>query len=311
MGTVHPIRAEKKKMWFVRDKATGGIVFTGETYDDHVAAWGDCQVEVDSGMWGQARIAASLEAKHGESAVKEFAKDVGKGKSWIYEMVAAHRTFGQNSSQLELLSFTHHVEAAKARDPRDALEKAHDGHWSVKELKRYVETGLEPGERSEIDASVLADAIDMGEPVGDQEIVADRVMITFLMDALKTVTELVDKCPRPKFSSDVLGSWKDEINDHLEQLTLGVLKEKVIKAWRDGYREEAQIASVTGIPTSEIRPVMMAYKREGIFEKVVRTKTAMAKGTQPWIWHLVGEPIGSDATGREFKRPPQKKYKDD
>lgn len=307
MGTVHAMpAAPKKPQWFKRDKS-GAVVFAGETFDDHVQAWGDCQLEVDSGLWGQARIAGSLETKYGEGGVKEFAKEVGKGKTWIYDMAGAFRAFGQNSGQLEYLSFTHHVEAAKDDNPQEALEKAHDGGWSTKQLQHYVETGLEPGEKSGINAAALASAIDPNVPAENIEGVADRAMIAFLTETLGVVSGLVTKCPRPKFASDVLGGWTGDINDHLEQIALHVLKERVIKAWKDGYREEAQIAGVTGIPTSEIHAAMMAYQRDKVFEKVRRTKTAMAKGTAPWIWHLVGEPIGTDANGREFKRPRKKR----
>lgn len=283
----------KKKTWFVRDKS-GVIVFAGESYDDHVHAWEDCQNEVDAGLWAQARIAASLESKYGDGGIKDFAKDVEKGKTWIYDMAKTYRVFGQNSSQLEYLSFTHHVEAAKARNPKEALEKAHDNGWKVRDLRHFVETGLEPGEKSGIDPSALAGSIDPDVPAENVQGVADRAMISFLTETLTTIADLITKCPRPKFASDVLGSWRDEVNEHLEQLALDVLKNKVIKAWKDGYRQEGQIATATSIPASEIHAVMLAYKREGIFEKVERTKTAMAKGTKPWIWHLVGEPIGSD-----------------
>lgn len=308
--------SDKKDRWFTRSK-DGGIIFRGESYEDHVAGWSDAELTIEGGLWGQARVAASLTTKYGDRDVKRFAHDVHKSGRWIWDMARTGRVFGEKCSQLHYLSFTHHVEAAKAakdddiQPAIDALNKAHDGEWSTKELQRYVETGLEPGEKSEIDASALVPAIDMESPADDLKMVADRAMITFLMEARTTISDLIGKCPRPKFTTDVLDSWNDEINDHLEQLTLGVLKTKVIQAWKDGYREESQIASITNIPTSEIRAVMMAYKREGIFEKVARTKTAMAKGTQPWIWHLVGEPIGSDANGREFKLLKKKIAKDD
>lgn len=303
-----PLPEAKKEHWFVRSK-DGCITFRGETYEDHVDAWGDAQIEIEGGLWGQARVAASLVTKHKERTVRRFAHDVHKSTQWIWDSARAHRVFGEKQSQLYYLSFTHHVEAAKAakdddiQPAIDALNKAHDGEWSTKQLQRYVETGLEPGEKSEIDASALAQAsIDVELPADDLKALADRVMITFLMEALASVADLAGKCPRAKFTSDVLDSWRDEINDHLEQLTLSVLKAKVIQAWKDGYREEPQIASLTSIPTSEIHGVMMAYQRAGIFEKVKRAKTDFGKGTCPWIWHLVGEPVGTDATGREFKR---------
>lgn len=213
-----------------------------------------------------------------------------------YQRVASQVPFDVRTSNLE---WSVHREVAGLPKPRqvEVLRKAaaDPKKWTKRATQRYVETGLEPGETSEIDAAALAGASLNAElPAEDLKAVADRAMITFLLGALTTVADLVQKCPRPKFTSDVLDSWTDEINDHLEQLSLGALKEKVVKAWRDGHREEPQIASVIGIPTKDVRGVMMAYKREGVFEKVERTKTAMGKGTRPWIWHLVGEPLGSD-----------------
>lgn len=164
--------------------------------------------------------------------------------------------------------------------------------WTKRAVERYVETGLEPGEKSGINATALASVATVVGP--DLRIIGNQAMISFLQDVHQSVNDLKLKCPHPKFVTDVLDGWSDEINDHLEQLSLDVLKDKVIRAWKDGYRQESQLASMTGIPTSEIHGVMMAYKREGIFEKVDRSKTKMAKGTPPWIWHLKGEPIGSD-----------------
>lgn len=167
--------------------------------------------------------------------------------------------------------------------------------WTKRAVERYVQTGLEPGEKSGIDAAALSlAAVPTGtQPGDDLKLIADRAMIGFLQETLSVIADRKTKCPRPKFVIDVLDSWLDDINDHLEQLTLNVLKDKVIAAWRKGKREEKQIAAATGIPTGEIHGVMMAYKREGVFEKIKRAKTKRAKGMQPWIWHLVGEPVGS------------------
>lgn len=168
--------------------------------------------------------------------------------------------------------------------------------WTQRGVKRYVETGLEPGEKSGINALALAQATDSAKlrPGEDLKLVADRAMIGFLQETRTEVSELKIRCPRPKFVTDVLDSWLDEIDDYLEQLTLGVLKDKVTQAWKQGHRQESQISKITGIPASEIHGVMKAYERDGLFEKIQRQKTKMAKGTPPRIWHLKGEPVGTD-----------------
>ena len=137
--------------WFTRAR-DGSLEFHGESFEDHVGAWVDAQNTIDGGLWGQALVAASLETKYGDGGVKDFAARVGRGKTWIYDMARAYRVF-KDSSQLESLSFTHHVEAAKLGsedDPAPAIEalsKAHEKRWNTKELQSYVETGIEPEPR--------------------------------------------------------------------------------------------------------------------------------------------------------------------
>jgi hypothetical protein len=221
-----------------------------------------------------------------------------------YQFVAEKVPFAVRTANVEW-SIHRAVAGESPARQKALLEKAAADRdkWTFRAMRRYIETGLEPGETSDIDAAALALAsVNTELPAEDVKAISDRAMINFLLEALTAVSGLTQKCPRPKFSSDVLGSWTDEINDHLEQLSLGAIKDKVIKAWKSGRREESQLASVIGIPSKDVHGVMMAYKREGIFEKVERAKTKMGKGTKPWIWHLVGEPTGTDAHGREFKR---------
>ena len=126
-------------------------VFAGETYEEHVEAFSDAQLQVDSGLWDQAEIAASLVKIHGEGTVKRFAHDVKRSGSWIWDLIRTFRAFPDKSSRLYYLSFSHHVEAAKAggkgaviEDPAEALNAAHDEEMSTRELAHYVETGEKP-----------------------------------------------------------------------------------------------------------------------------------------------------------------------
>lgn len=134
-----PPQAEK---WFSRD-GTGKLVFYADSYDEHVSAWTAAQTAIDAGLWGQAMVAASVETKYGQSSVEEFAKDVRRSAGWVRDMARAYRTF-EFTSQLADLTFTHHVEAAKADDPHEALAKAGVKGWTCKELQGYAETGIEP-----------------------------------------------------------------------------------------------------------------------------------------------------------------------
>lgn len=149
-----PPQAEQ---WFTRD-ATGSLVFTGQTYNDHLQAWTAAQTAVNAGLWGQAMVAASLDTKYGSKAVEEFAADVRRHPSWIYDMARAYRVF-QFSSQLENLSFTHHIQAAKAYDPQETLAKAFEKGWNCKELQDYVETGIEPQPKESPERKLKDEAI--------------------------------------------------------------------------------------------------------------------------------------------------------
>lgn len=214
-----------------------------------------------------------------------------------YQYVAEKVPFAVRTAGLDW-SVHRAVAALPAPRQKEILQRASKDKetWTKRAVERYVETGLEPGEKSGINPSVLAQATGSAKPQPgeDMKIVADRAMIGFLEETRAELCDLKAKCPRPTFVTDVIDSWLDDIDDHLEQLTLSVLKSKVIRAWKDGRRQESQIASMTGIPKSEIHGVMKAYERDGVFEKINRQKTKMAKGTAPWIWHLKGEPIGSD-----------------
>jgi hypothetical protein len=149
----------------------------------------------------------------------------------------------------------------------------------------------------------VADIETQAEAEGPVETPEDRLMMDHLMEAQQVISDLKAKCPRQKFVVDVYDGWLEELSDHLEQFALESLKDKVVSAWRSGKYQENEIASLTNIPKDQIHSVMKAYEREGVFQKIQRRKTAMAKGTRPWIWHLSGEPIGSD-----YERVPRHRY---
>jgi hypothetical protein len=304
---------EKEEVAFTAAK-DGLPIFHGVTYEEHLEAWRHVTESVECRMWALAAIVASLERSRGAAAVVEFAKDVSVSKSRLYSMAKTYRAF-ENSKRLENRSFHLHTVAAEADNPVAAINKADSHGWTTRQLERYIETGLEPGETSGINAEALAiatsePAIDTTAakdeesedsplvPGPDLKAIANHAFRDFLLEFLGNIRTLKTKCPNPKFSSDVLDYIEEEINEYLEQLLLDDLKAKVIKAWGLGSHQENQIASACGIPSKEIHGVMMAYKREGLFEVIKRAKTTGAKGKPPWKWHLVGQPIGSD-----YQRP--------
>lgn len=276
----------------------GGMpTFAGSTYEDHLKAWREVVSDVETDLWKLGSVAASLVRTQGDSDVVKFAKEVGLSKSRIYEIAKTYKTF-QISGRPEKLSFSHYEEAAESEDPVAMIGLAKRKEWSARELKRYIETGLEPGEKSEIRADVLGMAQPNQETIKtlipEIQVLKDKVMIEFCLEIRRVLDELGQRCPNAKFKANVLDSWKEELDDHLERFELESWKDLVIHAWAKGHHQENQIAEFAGIPQSQIHAVMKAYQREGIFEKVNRRKTEGAKGLQPWVWHLVGQPLGSD-----------------
>lgn len=271
--------------------------FQGHTYEDHVKAWGEVVNDVELDLWKLGSIAASLVITQGDADVVKFGKEVGLSKSRIYEIAKTYKTF-QNSGRPEKLSFSHYEEASESDEPLAMIGLAKQKEWSARQLKGYIETGLEPGEKSDINADVLGMAQPNEETVKslipEIQVLRDKVMIDFCLDIRRVLGELAVRCPNPKFKSNVLDSWKQELDDHLERYELNSWKDLVIHAWAKGHHQENQIAGFAGIPQSQIHAVMKAYEREGIFEKVHRAKTDAGKGTHPWVWHLVGERLGSD-----------------
>jgi hypothetical protein len=271
--------------------------FRGTTYEDHITAWREVVGAVELDLWKLGAVAASLVKTHGDSDVVKFGKEVGLSKSRIYEIAKTYKTF-QISGRSEKLSFSHYEEASASDDPLKTIGLAKEKGWSARQLKRYVETGLEPGEKSDINADVLAMAQPNPESVKtlipEIQALRDKVMIDFCMEIRRILDDLGTRCPSIKFKSNVIDSWKQELDDHLERFELNSWKDLVIHAWATGRHQENQIAEFAGIPPSQIHGVMKAYEREGIFEKVNRRKTEGAKGVQPWVWHLVGQPLGSD-----------------
>lgn len=275
----------------------GMPVFRGTSYQDHLDAWNDVIANVEGDLWKLGAIAASLDRKRGDADVATFAKAVGLSTRRIYEIVQTYNAF-EECGRSQASSFSLHEEAKDAEDPLAVVKKAEQKGWKVRQLQRYLETGLEPGEKSQINVDVLAMARPNAEAVGssppEMKVLSDQAMIDFCIDIKRGIQEWQTRCVDAKFSSNVLKMWLEEVDDYLEKYTLDSWRKLVVHAWNRGKRIESEIADFAGIPRSEIHSVMKNYEREGVFEKVVRAKTDKGKGTHPWIWHLVGQPLGSN-----------------
>src|SRR5688572_15525537 len=91
-------------------------IFLGKTYEDHVDAFQGIDRSVDARLWALASVAASLKTRYNDQTVQKFAHEVRHSAVYIYELAATYRKF-ENSTRVEILSFTHHRIAARAKDP--------------------------------------------------------------------------------------------------------------------------------------------------------------------------------------------------
>ena len=285
--SANPKVIQMKRPPLLAQRSDGSWEFRGHSFDEHVQCWQKVDEEAEECLWRQASIAASLVTKYEEKTVARFAHEVRKSARRVREVAQTYRAF-QNGERSPILSFHHHTVAAHADDPVEAIKVAEDNELSTRELDRYIQTGLLPGEKSEINAVALSAVAD------GLRSVKRKAMTDHVFKALRTVTALKTECPDPKFAADLYTEWEEDLNTYLETMALEDLKDKVINAWKAGNHTEQALATATGITSNDIHGVMLAYKREGIFEKATCSKTAQARGLPRWKWHLKGQPYGSD-----------------
>lgn len=264
--------------------------FRGETFDEHVECWGKINEQSEQCLWMQGSVAASLVVRYDEKTTARFAHDVRLSTRRVQEMAQTYRAF-EKRERSRILSFHHHTVASRATDPQEAIRVAEDNELSTRELDHWVQTGLLPGEKSDVDAAAISAVAD------GMRTVRRKAMTDHVQTAMRSVEGLMTSCPDPKFVSDVYNEWMEDLTNYLETAAIEDLKNAVIAAWKGSNHTEDRLAAVTGIPKESIHGVMKAYEREGIFEKIRLPKGQTARGNPGWKWHLKGEPYGSNYSG--------------
>lgn len=122
-------------------------VFLGKTYEEHVDAFQGIDKSVDARLWALAAVAASLKTRYHEKTVEKFAYEVRHSAVYIYELAATYRKF-ENSTRVEILSFTHHRIAARAKNPQKAIQAANDEEMSTRELEKWIKRQEPPTRKS-------------------------------------------------------------------------------------------------------------------------------------------------------------------
>lgn len=121
-------------------------VFRGESYEEHVNTWLEVDGSIQGHYWMLGAVADSLESKYGENTTGKFASDVGCSARRVRQYRETYRAW-ESGTRVPSLSFKHHMLAARADDPEQALQTAADEDLSTRELEELVQTGELP-ERS-------------------------------------------------------------------------------------------------------------------------------------------------------------------
>ncbi len=257
-------------------------VFHGKTFEDHVEAWKYVNESVECRLWALGAIAASLVKKYGDGDVKRFAGEVRLSRTRIYEIADTYRKF-EKSERSDILSFHHHTVAAKAKDPVEAIHKAEDGEWSTRQLDRYVETGIEPSTKPDRPNRTLKSI--------SRKVLADHIEF----EAMAALLDLKTKCPDPHFATKYYGGWMQDLKEARDEILREDDTEALISAWHKGNHTTEDLARATGIHVSRVASVMHDQEEDGVFEQIVQGgETEQARGTRATVWHLIGQPVGSD-----------------
>lgn len=259
-------------------------IFHGKTYQDHVEAWKHVNESVECRLWALGAIAASLVKGYGDGEVKRFAFEVRLSRNRIYEIADTYRKF-EKVERSTILSFHHHSIAAKASDPAEAIHKAEDNEWSTRQLDHYVETGFEPLDKAE-------------KPAVSLQSTEKAMLVKHIEDdALPALLDLRAKCPSQKFATKHYGSLYQDLKDAIEEIKRDDFTESLKLAWRNGKHTTEQMAASTGQPVKYVFSVLHDLEEADppVFERVRQGgETESARGQNEVIWHLIGEPVGSN-----------------
>lgn len=138
--------AKAEAQGMMKDGKNNLPLFLGKSYEEHVSSWIDIGENLDEKQWQLGAIAASLKKKWGDETIKKFSADVGAQPSTVYEYAQVYRFYEDLSKKgkpgrSETLSFSHHVKAMGAANPRKLLAQAEDENLSVRQMVKLIGDG--------------------------------------------------------------------------------------------------------------------------------------------------------------------------
>lgn len=115
--------------------------------------------------------------------------------------------------------------------------------------------------------------------------------------AMPAILDLKTKCPNPQFVTRFYSQWYQDLKDAKEEIEREDFSESLASAWRKGNHTTADLARATGQQVAYVASVLhdLEDADPAIFERVERGgETDQARGKNETLWHLVGEPVGSN-----------------
>lgn len=121
----------------------------GMEWQTAVSEWAEGSRQEFVGQLRQARAAALVVRRYGRASIKEFAQEVGSGKSKVYDYCRVWQVYGHLfedgdfSGRLETRSISHYIAALNAPDPVTLLETSEDEDLSVRQIQERVKVAEE------------------------------------------------------------------------------------------------------------------------------------------------------------------------
>ena len=117
----------------------------GMDWEQATSEWAEGSRQEFVGQLRQARAAASVAKRYGWASMGAFAKEVGCGKSKVYDYARVWVVYGhlfedgEFSARLETRTISHYVKALRAPDPVAFVEESEDEDWSTRRMDEVLE----------------------------------------------------------------------------------------------------------------------------------------------------------------------------
>lgn len=227
-------------------------------------------------------------------AVRRRVEEVGYSPKTIRLNYRIFRTFKDRLRETVhiLPEKDFYIAALKYKEnPNQALdifieERKKNAHFRPIDAKRLLAVKVVQERIAQID-----------ETVEVQDTIRDHVDIV-----ISRINEFKRDAPDRRLVTSFYEEWCRQLKEYLEDYSLTVNEEKILRAIERGNHKESQIASYTQLPIKSVSLILNELEEKGECESVLqRGETEVARGGHIRLWHKIGDP-----TGDTFSR--QKNY---